>query len=109
MVKGYVLPKHSYIHIKWFLELTTFTSFYPLQCHNEVYKLGINEFDIFLGSKMDVKNPVPTRYPPQSDLFLSRFYLLLVPAGTASGSRPPGGRTSAATCVLTTRKICSAS
>lgn len=35
-----------------------------LQCHHELYKLGVNEFDIFVGiqqSRIDVKNPMPTR------------------------------------------------
>lgn len=40
-----------------------------VQCHNELYKLGLNEFDMFVGiqqSKVDVKNPMPTRSVSQS-------------------------------------------
>ena len=34
------------------------------QCHNEVYKMSLNDIDIFVGiqqSRIDVKNPMPTR------------------------------------------------
>lgn len=35
-----------------------------LQCHNEFFKVGVNDLDIFAGierNKIDVKNPMPTR------------------------------------------------
>ena len=38
--------------------------FNSLQCHNEYFKVGVNDLDVFAGietNKIDVKNPMPTR------------------------------------------------
>lgn len=60
-----------------------------LQCHHELYKIGLNEFDIFLGSKLDVRNPAPTRYAVQSQhaLQVKRPPPMLLLLGIDSGSR----------------------
>ena len=41
------------------------TKNFVLQMHSELFKLSLNEFDIFVGiqqSRIDIKNPMPTRF-----------------------------------------------
>ena len=37
------------------------------QCHSEAFRLAVQDFDMFAGierNKIDVKNPLPTRFVP---------------------------------------------
>ena len=92
-------------NILWSVSLSTFYQLF-LQCHNEAYKISLNEFDVFLGSKTDPKNPVPTRYALSSLACLETGLTRLIHAGTVSGSRPQKGRSTAGTSALTIRTTC---
>lgn len=59
-------PKVSHIQLltNQYTALMWSHVFWSLQCHHEHFKLGVQDFDVFAGiegSKIDVKNPLPTR------------------------------------------------
>ena len=47
-------------------EIIYFLFYFILQAHNELARLALSDLDVFVGieqKRIDVRNPLPTRYP----------------------------------------------
>ena len=55
-----------HVHMHTYAHTHTHTHTHT-QCHSEAFRLAVQDFDMFAGierNKIDVKNPLPTRFVP---------------------------------------------